>query len=331
MILLGSGHGSIRVGVANEVAITGTGTDERAFRILGHLLETGVKHGVVKVDAKLLTEITDGFHRSVFVLADELHLAAGGLFVGANGYKRFLVGSNSVGLFFTRVLFGGNAAEHRFDFVFHNFHVNVTDHDNSLQIRTIPIMVEVFNHLIVKSLQNIQLTDGHTVGVTGILHQDGPVLLAHTIVGTETETVFLDDDTALFVNLLVVVEQTGGPAFQNLEAEVNIAGIVCRHGNHIDGLVEAGVSVEVGTEHHTLAAQFVNHAVARETLNSVEGHVLGEVRQTLLVVVLLVGAGVHGETELHAVFRVVVLTDVIGHAIVQLAYRHVRIRLDGII
>ena len=330
-ILLGHGHGSVRIRVANEVTISGTGTDERTFRILGHLLETGVKHSVVEINAELLAEITDGLHRSVFMLADELHLATRCFLIGTNSHKRLLIGTNAVNLFLARVLFGGDVAEHRLDFLLHRIHINVTNHDNGLQIRTVPIVIEILDHLVIKSLQNVKLTDGHTIGVAGILHEDRPVLLAHTVVGTETETVFLDDDTALFINFLVVIKQTSGPATEDLEAEVDVVGIVERHGDHIDRLVEAGVGVEVGTEHHTLAAQVVNHAVARETFDTVEGHVLGEVRQALLIVVLLVGAGVHGETELHTVLRIRVFTNVVGQAVVQLANGHIRIRFDGIV
>ena len=279
----------------------------------------------------MFAEITDGLHRGVFVLADKHHRIAGSLFVGADSHERFLVGGNAVSLFLAGVLLGGDIAEHGLDLAFHFGHIDVTDHDNSLQIRTIPIFVEVLDDLVVKGLQNVKLTDGHTVGIAGTLHQDRPILFAHTVVGTEAEAVFLDDDTAFLVNLLVVVKETGGPASQDLEAEVDVGGIVERHGDHIDRLVEAGVGVQVGAEHHALAAQLVNHGVARETLNTVEGHVFGEVRQALLIVVLLVGAGIHGQTELHAVLRVGVPTDVVGHAIVEFANGHIRIRFDGII
>ena len=185
--------------------------------------------------------------------------------------------------------------------------------------------------MVVKGLQNVKLTDGHTVGAAGTLHQDRPILLAHTVHGTETETVFLDNDTALLVNLLVVEEQTGSPATEDFETEVYVGGIVRRHGDHIDRLVEVGVGVEVGAKHHALAAELVNHSVARETLDAVEGHVLGEVRQALLVVVFLVGAGIHRETELHTILRVGVLADIIGQTVVQLADGHVGVGFDGII
>ena len=278
----------------------------------------------------MVAEVADGLHRGVFVLADEHHRVAGGFLVGADGHERLLVGADAVGLFLARVLLGGDVAEHRLDLGFHLGHVDVADYDDGLEIRTVPIVIEVLDDLVVEGLQDVEFTDGHTVGVAGVLHEDRPVLLAHTVVGAEAEAVFLDDDTALLVNLLVVVEQTGGPAAEDLETEVDVTGIVGRHRNHIDGLVEAGVGVEVSAEHHALAAQVVHHAVAREALDAVEGHVLGEVRQALLVVVLLVGAGVHRETELHAVFRVSVPTDVIGQTVVQFPDGHIRVRLDGV-
>ena len=75
----------------------------------------------------------------------------------------------------------------------------------------------------------------------------------------------------------------------------------------------------------------IHHAIARETLDAVEGHVLGEVRQALLVIVLLVGADIHRETELHTILRVGVLADIIGQTVVQFADDHVGVGLDGIV
>ena len=92
-------------------------------------------------------------------------------------------------------------------------------------------------------MQNVKLTDGHTVGVAGTLHQDRPILLAHTVHGTETETVFLDNDTALLVNFFVVEEQTGSPASHIIPASIFI---ICRHGPRYNYVVEVAIGVIIG-------------------------------------------------------------------------------------
>ena len=131
-VFLSYGFQSVSIGVTVKVAISAVGTHERALRVQRHFRKASVQHGVIEVDAKLFTEITDGLHRSVFVLADEHHRVAGGFLVRADGHERFLVGGDSVGLFLAGVLFGGDVAEHSFDFAFHFRHVDITYHNHRL-------------------------------------------------------------------------------------------------------------------------------------------------------------------------------------------------------
>ena len=226
------------------------------------------------------------------------------------------------------VLHGGNVAEQGLDLGFHLVHVNVTHDDDGLQVGTIPVVVEVFDDLVVEVLDDVEQSDGHTVGIAGVLHQDGPPLLAHTVVGTESEAVLFGDDASFGIDFSVVVEQAVRPAAQDLQAEVKILGIVERHRNHIHSLVEGGVGVEVGAEHHAQTLQLVDHRVAGHSLDAVEGHMLGEVGQTALVVVLLVGAGIDGKAEFHHLLGLGVATDVIGHPVAEFTDADTRVVLD---
>ena len=64
-------------------------------------------------------------------------------------------------------------------------------------------------------------------------------------------------------------------------------------------------------------------------LTAVKGHVLQEMGQTALVLLLLDGSHALGEEEVHAVFRIVVVADVVGQSAVQLADAHLVIDGDG--
>ena len=69
----------------------------------------------------------------------------------------------------------------------------------------------------------------------------------------------------------------------------------------------------------------VEECLAREVLCSVEAHVLKEVGQTVLVVFLLEGSDVGGEIELCPLCRLVIVTDIIGHAVLKLSDLYLRI------
>ncbi len=100
-------------------------------------------------------------------------------------------------------------------------------------------------------------------------------------------------------------------------------------GDVVNGFIERGVGVDVGSELDAVVLQIVEHGLAGVVLGAVEGHMFQEVRQACLVVLLLHGADFLSDVEIGSVFRLPVMPDVIGQAILQLSCSHLRIHRKG--
>ena len=87
----------------------------------------------------------------------------------------------------------------------------------------------------------------------------------------------------------------------------------------VDRLVEARRRVDVGPEPHSDGLEVAHELVLREPLGAVERHVLEEVRETALVIVLEHRSGVDDEPQLRAFLRLRVTPDVITNAVRQRA------------
>ena len=97
---------------------------------------------------------------------------------------------------------------------------------------------------------------------------------------------------------------------------------------HILGIVPARAGIEVVAEHYADLFQIVYHGLSRQVLRTVESHVFEEVSQTLLVVVLLYGTHVMQDVEAGLPFGLLVVADVVGHAVFELAYTKILIGRD---
>ena len=128
----------------------------------------------------------------------------------------------------------------------------------------------------------------------------------------------------LLLYLLLFQQQTVGPVEEDEQTRVD--DTLARRGyitNIIYRLVYRRIGVQVSTELHTYALTPAQHLVTLEMFRAVEGHVLQEVSQTTLVVVLLNRAHTLGNVELGTVFGPCVVTDVISQSVVQLTDTHV--------
>ena len=121
------------------------------------------------------------------------------------------------------------------------------------------------------------------------------------------------DDAALVVDVLVGKQQAVGPVVEDIEARVDVGrvggGDVV---DIIDGLVDAGVGIEVGTELHADFLAELHHAVALEMLAAVEAHVLQEVGEAALVLLFEDGTHLLCDVKVDLVLGLLVVTDVIG-------------------
>ena len=94
---------------------------------------------------------------------------------------------------------------------------------------------------------------------------------------------------------------------------------------HVLGLLETCRCIDVPSELGTDALEPLEKRLAREVFRSVEAHVLEEMCETVLVVALLICSDVSREVEFSPLCRLVIVADVIGHAVLQLSYPYFRV------
>ena len=95
------------------------------------------------------------------------------------------------------------------------------------------------------------------------------------------------DDTALLVDFLRVKRQPVRPVVQDEQARVDDRLADNRHVRDVvDCLVNRRIGIEIDTKLDTDGLKVGNHVVALEILRPVETHVLKEMGQTALVVLL---------------------------------------------
>ena len=200
----------------------------------------------------------------------------------------------------------------------------VTDYDDGLVAGVVPGLVEGHQALGLEGLQVFLRADE---GAGGLLAVGAEVVgegsLHAAPAGVAAGAAFLDDDSALGVNLLGVVEHVVGIVGQDHEAAVHHGFPLDRDVvEHILRLFKAGGGVDVAAELGTDGTQVVQNTLVGEVGRSVEAHVLQEVGQAVLGRILFLnGAHVGGQVEFGTALGELVVTDKIGETVVQLAHR----------
>ena len=117
---------------------------------------------------------------------------------------------------------------------------------------------------------------------------------------------------------------------QDHQAGVHDSGTLDRDVvEHVLGLLEAGGGVHVPAEFGADGTEVVQDALVREVFRPVEAHVLEEVREAVLVRGFLDGAHVRGEIEFRPALRELVVADVIGKSVFEMAHADRRIIGEG--
>ena len=203
-------------------------------------------------------------------------------------------------------------------------HVHITDNDDGLVVRTIPFVVIIAQHLRITAIYDAHQSDGQTLAILRAGIQAGEEFLLDALHGTFTQLPFLMDDAALLLNLLAFQREAVRPVFQHEYAGVESGHALRGHvADAIHGLVDGSVGIQVATEVNTNATGEVEQCRVGEMLRTVEGHVLQEVSQSALVLVLLNGTHALCDVEVGHVLGPVVLADIVGQTVVQLTDSHV--------
>ena len=219
-----------------------------------------------------------------------------------------------------RILGHGNGREHFLYLSLYIICINITYHDDCLQVGTIPLVVIVAQSLIGEIVHHRHQTDGHTVTGTAVGHQGGQLAVKYTHLGRIALTPFLVDNATLLVYLLLIQSEVTTPVVQDQQNAIHRGG-TCR-GYIIDiiyGFVNRSVCVQLLTKLHTDTLQIAQQGIIRVVFSAVKAHVFQEVSQTALVLFLLDGTYLLCDIKIGLARSLHILANIIGKTIGQLA------------
>jgi hypothetical protein len=247
------------------------------------------------------------------------HARARRFAIGLDRYARALRGWHATTRARPRSLRGFEIAEPRLDLTLDHGGIEIADRDHRHQIWAIPIFVIAHERVDRRFVDDLGKADRDAIRVARALEQDLRVLVEQPHAGAAAESPFFFDDAALLRDLLRIVRDVAGPVAQDVESLCDEVGFVTRHLELIHGLVPRRVRVEIGAEAHADAFEVFDECRLGEPLGAVEGHVLVEVSEAALIVVLLHRACVDCEPEQRALLGLAVLEHVVGEPVGQLA------------
>ena len=131
------------------------------------------------------------------------------------------------------------------------------------------------------------------------------------------------DNTAFLVNLLRVKQQVVGPVMEDKQAGILHTFARHRHVAHIVYcLVNRRVGIQILSEFHPDAFKPAYKLIAGKILSSVKAHVLKEVGQSTLWVLLLNRTYLLGYVKISLPFGIFIMPDIICKAVVKMTYTH---------
>ena len=142
---------------------------------------------------------------------------------------------------------------------------------------------------------------------------------------TITGAKFLHNNTTLRVNLRWLKCNKLRPVVKNKESQIDV---LCCYGqilNLILCIVPRCRSIEVKTELNSRSLQTLNHRLIWEILRAIESHMLKEVSQSLLVILLLHSTHIVVDIETRLTLGLLIVADIVGHTIIQFANANGRV------
>ena len=323
-------QGECILGVGTHIlAIKSIGLQEGAVGVLSELLETLIQHHAHHALHIVCSKVIDavlGFLLYDVMLEVQLNNTELLFHILVDGNDRLVVVGDGEWHHLGCIGSGrGNVLEQVLDFGLDIVHVDVTNNDQRLVVGAVPLIVVVAKHLIGEIIHYVHRTDDVALGILRAREQGLHLAAAHAVVGIATQAPLLVDHAALLVNLLIGEQQTVAPVLKDEHARVHYTLVGGWHiADDVNGLGVIGVGVVVA-----LRLEVVIDAMtfAVEVFTAVKGHVLQEVCQAILVILFLHGTHALGDVEVGTLFRVIVVTDVVRQAVVQLADAHGRV--DG--
>ena len=205
------------------------------------------------------------------------------------------------------------------DLGLHRIHVEVAHGDEGGARGAIVSVVEVDEALARCGADDVEVADRQAFRQTLAGRQQAELGLQHAQLRRVAGAFLADDDAALGIDGVRRHQGRRHHLTQDVQAGIDRLVLGVGQLQHIGGLVKAGEGVGVSAEGQTQALKDAQHLVFRHVLGAVEGHVLHEVGQTLLVVALHQRAGVDAQAERGLTRRRRIVQQGVAHAVGQQA------------
>ena len=181
------------------------------------------------------------------------------------------------------------ADRHLAEILFHDRldlgNLDIADDDHGHAVGRVPVFVELHETLARRAGDHFLDADGHALRDPLIRESKADLVDEGAPIDRIAIAFLAEDDAAFVLNLIGAEEHSIGIVAEELHALVDHGRIGLRQLKLIDRFVEGGVRVGVIAEAHPEALEILDHLAGGEILRAVEGHVLEEVREPLLVVV----------------------------------------------
>ena len=205
------------------------------------------------------------------------------------------------------------------DQILHPCLVEIADRNDGHEIRPIPVRVEALQRLGLEVPDVLHRADRCALGVARAPEQDRKLQVLHPGVRPASLPPFLDDHAAFLLDGLGIEREAVSDVREKQERLAHGFRVVGRDVKHVHRFVERGIRVHPGAQPHADRLHELDELELREVLAATECHVLDEVGQADLVVVLHHGSHIHHEPQFCALHRSLIGPDVIPQSVRQVA------------
>ena len=158
------------------------------------------------------------------------------------------------------------------------------------------------------------------IGIFGIPEEGFIGFPAHPEHGAAACPPLLVDHAPFIVNLLIFKSDVEGPVIKDQQCRIDNFRVGCGHFlEHVIGFIAAGEGIDLRAELHADRLEVIDNGFFVEVLRAIEGHMLGEVGQAILVRIFGSGADIDYEVKFSPFFRLPVFPHIVGHTVIELA------------
>ena len=295
--------------------------NEGAVRILRHLFQTAVQHGVSHVEGNILVTVGDRVRLLHVGPGDvDADFRAGGLLVGdpVGGGFRGRLERAPVRPEGVIVLLHG--AEVFFHPGLALFRRDVPGDDELHLAGDVVCLIVVYKFFPRSGADHFQRADGVAVGNAGAVKHDGENLLHDPVAGGIPRLVFTGDDAAFRVNGAFLQQGAVRKIPHDGEGQVHGGLLHAGHIHHVHGFVKGGVGIRVPAQAQAFLLHGGNHFPALEMGAPVENHVFQEVGNALDVVRFIQGTRIDAQADAEPALGLRVRADEVGQPVGKLPF-----------